>query len=160
MTAHGDGDRLVIFATKHHNARDFESMQRIVTTALHAFGYGATYFRLTDRDHTTRARDILEDRVPDPYHAHCFEQGRDCVSEVFPTSLDAVLQDRRDIEAGKSCSHRIIGTSGVCEACHEVPPLKGTQPEPCWEGGLAPHLIGTNEGCVTCLGYRGRRKRE
>ena len=61
MTHPKEGDRLVIFTTVGHNARDLPEVMRIVTTALHAFGYHAVHFRLADAEDTRQARGILEE---------------------------------------------------------------------------------------------------
>jgi hypothetical protein len=49
-----EGSRVIIFATVGHNARDWESANRITTNGLHAFGYHAVHVRVTDAE-TARA---------------------------------------------------------------------------------------------------------
>lgn len=55
-----EGDRIVIFTTVGHNARDLPSIMRIVTTALHSFGYHAVHWRVAPAGAAREARRLLE----------------------------------------------------------------------------------------------------
>lgn len=61
-----EGTRLVIFASAQHHARDLESVLRIVSTALHTFGYGAVHWRLTGAETAGEARRLIESREAAP----------------------------------------------------------------------------------------------